>query len=65
MIYNLLRTTANLHINEIDVIIYPILQMWMIFNVFSELINILIFKIISAGNIVPSKCLLTKWHKSV
>lgn len=49
MIYNLLRISANLYTNEIDVIIYPILQDVDDLQHFSELINILILKLSILG----------------
>lgn len=49
MIYNLLRISANLYTNEIDVIIYLILQDVDDLQHFSELINILILKLSILG----------------
>lgn len=49
MIYNLLRISVNLYTNEIDVIIYLILQDVDDLQHFSEFINILILKLSILG----------------
>lgn len=49
MIYNLLRISVNLYTNEIDVIIYLILQDVDDLQHFSEFINILILKLSVLG----------------